>query len=200
MVGNRKNIFFEFPRKLNYKVTVKEAFIDLPDLVNGQKTESLPYKNVELSEYAKILRNGSKVSTQNFVTENQPLTIKRYKYIKPGQNWKAIPKRLMKNYKDINNCHSGIYKRLDPEKPSVVISNYRKNMLIHPFQDRGLSIREAARIQGFPDTFYFKGYFSHQQQQIGNAVPPLLAKAIFNQIIFQNQMHEKKQQEVTMEV
>ena len=76
----------------------------------------------------------------------------------------------MTNYKDKNKCHSGIYKRLIADKPSVVISNYRKNMLIHPFQDRGLSVREAARLQSFPDRFIFKGGLMHIQQQIGNAV------------------------------
>lgn len=84
----------------------------------------------------------------------------------------------MLNYSNKNNCHSGIYKRLVADKPSVVISNYRKNMLIHPYENRGLSVREAARLQSFPDNFIFKGSLMHIQQQIGNAVPPLLAKAV----------------------
>jgi len=108
--------------------------------------------------------------------------VERYKHIGQGQNWRAIPDSLMTNYKDKNNCHSGIYKRLKWDEPSVVISNYRKNMLIHPTQDRGLSVREAARIQSFPDNFIFEGTVHYIQQQIGNAVPPLLAEAIFNQI------------------
>ena len=95
----------------------------------------------------------------------------------------AIPDELMLNYANKSNCHSGIYKRLVANKPSVVISNYRKNMLIHPYQDRGLSVREAARLQSFPDKFIFKGCLSHIQQQIGNAVPPLLAKAVFEKIL-----------------
>ena len=89
----------------------------------------------------------------------------------------------MLNYANKEDCHSGIYRRLKADEPSVVISNYRKNMLIHPFQDRGLSVREAARLQSFPDKFIFKGSLMHMQQQIGNAVPPLLAKAVFEKIL-----------------
>ena len=73
-------------------------------------------------------------------------------------------------------------KRLVFEAPSVVIANYRKNMLIHPSENRGLSVREAARLQSFPDFFTFKGNLGSIQQQIGNAVPPLLAYSIFKKI------------------
>ena len=147
--------------------------------------DSLPYKCSvkEASEYAQLMRHGSRTSKQNYVSRNADYVIERYKYISQGENWRAIPEKLMSNYKDKNQCHSGIYKRLIADKPSVVISNYRKNMLIHPFQDRGLSVREAARLQSFPDKFIFKGSLMHIQQQIGNAVPPLLAKSVFEQIL-----------------
>ncbi|MDV3561505.1 DNA (cytosine-5-)-methyltransferase [Elizabethkingia anophelis] len=183
MVGNNLNIDFTFPEKKNNTVTVKEAIQDLPDLKNGDAIDELDYKKIELNHYIKLMRGKSKKSKQNYVSRNQEYIIERYKHIKPGENWRAIPKELMLNYKNTDNCHSGIYKRLDPDSPSVVIANYRKNMLIHPFENRGLSVREAARIQSFPDDFIFKGSLSYQQQQIGNAVPPLLAKAIFEQII-----------------
>jgi DNA (cytosine-5)-methyltransferase 1 len=184
MVGNRIGKRFVFPEKFEQRVTVEEAISDLPDLQNGDIKNELPYKKTfgEASNYAKTMRANSNASFQNFVSKNEDYVLERYKHIGQGQNWKAIPADLMTNYTDRNNCHSGIYKRLSAYAPSVVISNYRKNMLIHPFQDRGLSVREAARLQSFPDHFKFEGSLMRVQQQIGNAVPPLLAQAIFKQI------------------
>lgn len=185
MVGNSKGIKYEFPEQIQGKVTVREAIEDLPKLENGDCYNSLPYSLGlgEVCAYAKMMRKGSRTSKQNYVSHNNDLVIERYKYIGQGQNWRSIPDYLMKNYGDKSRTHSGIYRRLEADKPSIVISNYRKSMLIHPFQNRGLSVREAARIQSFPDTFLFEGSLSHIQQQIGNAVPPLLAKAVVGKIL-----------------
>lgn len=185
MVGNRHGIVFQFPEKQEKVYTVADAISDLPILANGQMEEKMSYSLPlsKVSEYARQMRKGSKASMQNYVSRNADYVVERYMYIKQGQNWEAIPSELMQNYKDRNNCHSGIYKRLVSTKPSVVISNYRKNMLIHPWAERGLSVREAARLQSFPDSFIFKGTLMDIQQQIGNAVPPLLAEAVFKQIL-----------------
>jgi len=183
MVGNKSGIKFEFPQKYDTQITVKQAISDLPELINGQHAPELPYKSGAPSTYAAKMRKSLTKALQNYVSSNSELVLQRYKHIKPGQNWKAIPLNLMSNYTETKNCHSGIYKRLNPDQPSVVISNYRKNMLIHPEQDRGLSVREAARLQSFPDDFIFKGNITSIQQQIGNAVPPLLAEAIFQKIL-----------------
>ena len=194
MVGNRLGIDFEFPKKFNYKVTVEEAIGDLPSLNNGDMIEETSYKLPlnKASKYAAEMRKDSDKPRQNFVSKNNDLVIERYRHIKQGENWRAIPDYLMKNYADKLRCHSGIYKRLVANKPSVVISNYRKSMLIHPYEDRGISVREAARLQSFPDTFIFEGPISHIQQQIGNAVPPLLAKAVFQQIVKMTAENEQR--------
>ena len=185
MVGNNQDVDFDFPKPFDYKVNVEDAIGDLPVLQNGDMIDSLPYiKTIEESSpYAQLMRQGSTEARQNFVSKSNDLVMQRYKYIGQGENWRAIPEFLMQNYSDKTRCHSGIYKRLKADRPSVVISNYRKSMLIHPYQDRGLSVREAARLQSFPDTFIFQGPHMSIQQQIGNAVPPLLAKAVMTQIL-----------------
>ncbi len=188
MVGNNQGIDFTFPPPCAEKITVRDAISDLPELQNGDMSDSLPYATPyeEASAYAQQMRANSMVSRQNFVSRSTDLVVQRYPHIPQGGNWRNIPAELMGNYADKSRCHSGIYKRLRPDRPSVVISNYRKSMLIHPIQHRGLSVREAARIQSFPDTFIFQGPLMSIQQQIGNAVPPLLAKAVIEQIISYN--------------
>lgn len=189
MVGNRFGINFEFPEPLNSSpVSVWDAISDLPILENGQNLYKGEYITPleKATSYQRKMREKAEHPLQNFVSRNNDLVIERYKHIPQGGNWSDIPDYLMTNYADKSRCHSGIYRRLRADLPSVVISNYRKSMLIHPFQDRGLSVREAARIQSFPDNFIFEGPISHIQQQIGNAVPPLLAQAVFEKILTYN--------------
>lgn len=186
IVGSLHNVKFSFPKPTASKnVTVKQAFSDLPSLTNGASKCYMEYSKPARSRYSKQLRNGNKGCNNHLVTRNNRLILERYKYIPQGGNWENIPNRLMKNYADKSRCHTGIYRRLKEDEPSVVIGNYRKNMLIHPTKDRGLSVREAARLQSFPDWFKFKGTIGSQQQQVGNAVPPLLAEAVFTSLMSQ---------------
>lgn len=170
------------PKKTKKPVTVKEAIRDLPELANGASFNALPYSRKALNSYAKGLRGELVQCTNNIVTNNAIHIVERYSYIPQGGNWENIPHELMKNYTDVSRCHTGIYRRLIEDEPSIVIGNFRKNMLIHPWSDRGLSVREAARLQSIPDWFEFKGSIGFQQQQVGNLVPPMLAKAVFDQI------------------
>jgi DNA (cytosine-5)-methyltransferase 1 len=159
------------------------AIADLPELELGASICELPYRESATTDYARMLRGESTVVSGNLVTANAQLIADRYQHVPPGGNWEDIPAELMSNYADRSRCHTGIYRRLRLDAPSVVIGNFRKNMLIHPVADRGLSVREAARIQSFPDWYRFAGSIGLQQQQVGNAVPPLLAKAVFDTIV-----------------
>jgi len=188
IVGHKKQsggIKFDFDNLQKQTcISVKEALADLPELINGQMLDESSYRTKANTPYAKLMRGRRRKSQQNYVTESRPHIIERYKVIGQGENWKAaLEKGLLDSYSSTKHTHSGIYIRLLEDEPSVTIANYRKSMLIHPWEHRGLSLREAARLQSFPDNFIFKGPHSYQQQQVGNAVPPLLAKVIFDQII-----------------
>lgn len=166
-------------------LTVRDAITDLPPLTNGASVSWLPYNQSSPSSYARTLRSANGESPNHLVTRNAAYILERYSHIPQGGNWQNIPCNLMTNYADFTRCHTGIYGRLRLDQPSTVIGNYRKNMLIHPTQDRGLSVREAARIQSFPDSYEFCGSIGFQQQQVGNAVPPLLAKSVFSHLLSQ---------------
>lgn len=194
IVGNRLGHNFRFPQANNghkqpNMVTVRQAISDLPALPNGAAVDYLPYSQKDyssLSEYQKTMRCNLRTEDMvqgNLVTHNSDIIVERYRHIGPGQNWESIPPSLMTGYKDHTRCHTGIYYRLEWDKPSKVIGNFRKNMLIHPEENRGLSIREAARLQSFPDDYIFSGSIGFQQQQVADAVPPMLAYALGKKII-----------------
>ena len=184
IVGSIDGIKFEFPEaNVEHPVVVKDALWDLPILESGASEGWRKYLYDATSKYANSLRGNLEICYNNQVTRNSKLVLERYKHISQGGNWQQIPNTLMNNYKDFTRCHTGIYYRLKEDSASIVIGNYRKNMLIHPTQNRGLSVREAARIQSFPDHFEFTGSIGFQQQQVGNAVPPKLAKKVFEKIV-----------------
>ena len=183
-IGTRHKIPIEFP-KLEITdptkfVSVWEAIADLPPLVNGNTIDEMPYRyNTSLTNYQKKMRRKANAGVRNnMVTRNGDLVVKRYSFIPQGGNWRDIPDELMGNYANKERCHQWIYRRLPESEPAIAITNFRKNMLIHPRENRGLSVREAARLQSFPDDFIFFGGIGQQQQQVANAVPPLLARAV----------------------
>ena len=105
--------------------------------------------------------------------------MERFKAIKQGQNFHSLAENLKTNtYTDASRTQNTIYLRLDYDEPSGTVVNVRKSMWIHPVLDRAISVREAARLQTFPDSFVFCGSKDKQYQQVGNAVPPIMAKSI----------------------
>lgn len=190
------------------KCTVEQAIKNLPILTNDDDIEkNVEYIHSKESSYTKKLRNNCNTVSDHFVHSVHEVMVDRFKYIPQGFNLKQawqegyIPEdiirkeyyqgtRLRKFSDDsLKNMYSNIYRRLKWNDVSCTITHVRKSVLIHPLQNRLLSIREAARLQSFPDNFYFHGSKNSKYQQIADAVPPFLAQAVANYIlkIFQNE-------------
>jgi DNA-cytosine methyltransferase len=184
------------PKASSDYVTVRQAISDLPVVGNGASQEFLPYtmptaEALNSNHFLNLMRSETdpNVIGDHITSRHADYVISRYEAIPAGGNWQSI-KEQMTNYADLNRTHSNIYRRLTWDDPSVTIGHYRKSMLVHPEQHRGLSFREAARLQSFPDWFPFsgnvnghKGGLMHKQQQLANAVCPLLTKAVAELIL-----------------
>jgi len=180
----------------NNYVTVRQAISDLPEIANGENRLTQEYiepsqKELKQNQFLQQMRYLSdKMIEGHVVSKQAEYVIERYKNVPEGGNWKDI-RHMMTNYSDIERTHSNIYRRLTWDEPSITIGNYRKSMIIHPSQHRGLSLREAARLQSLPDWFTFSnstdvnitGGLMHKQQQLANAVSFLLTEAIAKYIL-----------------
>ncbi|MGB0834753.1 MAG: DNA cytosine methyltransferase [Psychrobium sp.] len=158
----------------NY-VSVFDAIGDLPALEQGQK--AFDYTNEATTEFQKLMRNGCEVLQGHEASKHKSELVKAISFIPDGGNRTSIPDE----YQPSSGFHNS-YSRLNSKEPAVAITqNMAKpsgTRCVHPFQHRGLTAREGARLQSFPDSFTFSGKGTSQRLQIANAVPPLLAEAI----------------------
>src|SRR5450759_1494440 len=123
IIGSLHGIEIDKPKPTVKKYrTVKDAISDLPELDNGDAPDITAYSRAAESAYAKLMRKKLEQCGNNVVTNNAPCIVKLYSHIPQGGNWQDIPKRLMKNYADVSRCHTGIYRRLKEDEPSVVIA------------------------------------------------------------------------------
>jgi len=138
---------------------------------------------INLDGLAASLRD-SEILYNHVITKTTETAMARFKALKQGQNFHALDESLKTNtYTDAARTQNTIYLRLNYDEPCGTVVNVRKSMWIHPEEDRAISIREAARLQTFPDSFVFCGTKDQQYQQVGNAVPPIMAKAIAEHLI-----------------
>lgn len=186
----RKRVVFLISKK--YPLVFPEPLLDEKHFVTvGDALGNVDPDGDEYFEpttkYQKLMKGKTRLITNHERRKSNDLVTKRMSYIPEGGNWKDIPVELGTG----GGTHSNAYKRLDSKKPSVTIKHAAKAMIIHPWRNRILTIREVARLQSFDDDFIFKGSTSDQHQQLANAVPPLLGKAIAEQI-YKNLQNENK--------
>lgn len=166
---------FEEIKKLP-KVTVDEALSDIYDF-ESQPNIPVYTQPVAKSEYQTLMKDGTKELHDHEVKYPADIVQKRISFVPQGGNWQDVPPELWPSQRQ--NRHSSAYKRLKQDSQSCTIdtSNAHSNYF-HPLYNRIPSVRESARLQSFPDSFLFAGPRGSKYKQVGNAVPPLLAKAV----------------------
>lgn len=171
-VSRERDLFNEVVSPLYPAINVMDAIGDLPELESGETIEC--YTRPALNNFQKERRKNSKILTMHSATSHTKKMLEIIKH--SGKNINCIPKHL------ITSGFSSCYSRLDADEPAVTITvNFvhpASNRCIHPIQNRALTPREGARLQSFDDDYIFFGNRSQITKQIGNAVPPILGKAI----------------------
>lgn len=202
LIGYRKDLNIQpqhpEPYELDHLVTVDEAISDLPQIGAGQGTEVQEYPQEPQNEYQRLMRANSTYVLNHVAMKHTPRLIARFEAIKPGQDlldvWEThgALKRGAPNEKSTIKFHQN-NQRLFGDRPAPTIAASFQSNFIHPHLNRNFTAREGARLQSFPDDFIFEGMRTKmswekglsQYQQIGNAVPVLLAKAIAESIVKQ---------------
>lgn len=177
-IGDKKGRTFHRPKivvsPLNY-VTVADAIGDLPTLAPGETATT--YLQSPETLYQRRMRQGSKFLQGHVASKHPKHLVEAISHIPDGGNRQWIPSHLQPK----SGFHNS-YSRLHSMSPAVAVTqNMGKpsaTRCIHPSQNRGLTAREGARLQGFPDTFHFAAGATSQRLQIANAVSPILAEVI----------------------
>lgn len=165
-------------------VSVKDAIGDLPPVRAGERgAECKDYLFAPKCDFQRAVRCGSTGVYNHEAPRLSPINLQRLQYIRPGGNWTDIPHDLLPRGMKLarRSDHTKRYGRLSPDGlASTILTKCDPHWgaYFHYAQDRSLTVREAARCQSFPDHYIFYGSQQEQFAQVGNAVPPLLAKAV----------------------
>ena len=168
--------YFEYPlaNKKNI-ISTEEALSDLPSLDNNEDPHK--YKSSPQNEFQQLMRENAKKITCNEITHHTETTINIIKQVPDGSSIKEVSQELYK----VRN-YNAAFKRMNSKKPSSTIDCGHRNYF-HYKENRIPTVRENARIQSFPDDYYFTGTKTAQYTQVGNAVPPLLGKALAKKMV-----------------
>lgn len=168
-------------------LTTREAIGDMPPVMAGQ--EVCAYAGAPSCDYQREMRAGLEDELFNhYAPRLSEANLRRIAALKPGQDWRSLPRELLPATmrKAKRKDHTRRYRRMTWDGvPRSIITRFRDpktGEYMHPEQQRTISIREAARIQSFPDWFVFEGGYTEQYDQVGNAVPVRLAEAIAREV------------------
>ena len=157
-------------------ITCEDAINDLPSLENDIGQEISDYSSNPLSVYQEVMRKNSDILFNHVGTQDEQKTIELIAMVPEGKNFRALPAPYNTMFK-----YNEALTRYHSKKPSLTINTGHRSHF-HYKWNRIPTVRESARLQSFPDDFIFYGNKSQQYKQVGNAVPPLLGKAIAQQI------------------
>lgn len=184
-----------FPKKSEEVLAGWDAISDLPVVNQGEGYDGMEYSSEPLNEYQRHLRIGSDTLYNHIANIMKPTQTARIASIGPGQGLKDMPLELQ-----VKGGYSGAYGRLDYTSVAATITRWvfhiGSGRFAHPREIRGLTMREAARIQSFSDDFHFLGTRNEQAGQIGNAVPPLFMEQLADNIIDALQGKEEEYQQL----
>ena len=174
----------EWPEPAAVAVTLRDAIGDLPPIPRAQRAERLAYDPRRMgSDFQRRMRQDVTAVDADWITEHVCRDVRvddleAFRHLQQGDTYMDIPMRLRRYRSDV---FTDKYKRLSWDAPCRSITAHIAKdgyWYIHPDQHRTLSIREAARVQTFPDDFRFAGTPTHRYRQIGNAVPVALGEAV----------------------
>lgn len=161
-----------------------DACSDLPPVEEGKEIDGIKYPCRAATVYQREMRKGSRLVRQHAAAELAALDRLAARTLQAGQNWRDLPMALLpERFRKIRPYDATtILRRLQNDAPAYTITTKfnegTTGAFIHPEQSRTLTLREAARLQSFPDRFVFSGSQAQIRHQIGNAVPPMLARAL----------------------
>ena len=182
IIGNYRNEAPDLPLPMKQKVTIWDAISDLAYLESGEGKEIQEYKKAPESLYQQEMRKDSEKLYNHIATKHSKIALERLALIPPNCGKEVLPKEHL-----TKSIYSGTWTRMIKDEVSVTITTRfdtpSSGKFTHPYLNRAITVREAARIQSFPDDFHFVGTKTSQMKQVGNAVPPNLAKAIAKVIL-----------------
>ncbi len=203
--GSEPNLF---ERDLKTTPTLWDAISDLPDINAREGAEISEYTKKASNDYQSYLRENSDVLYNHLSMKHSKRMVERFMSMQCGQSVSDVPDHLKpfarnSNGTKIGKSYDQNNRRMHPDRPCHTIPASFYANFVHPFKHRNFTAREGARIQGFPDQYVFKGKptvvskkllaregrhkenYLCQYNQIGNAVPPLLSKAISKNLVEQ---------------